>query len=99
MVRFSARNCHASTASTLRIAGKPGNGEAPVGESQANLDHLPPDSVPRGGLIFPNDPSRYERGLHPKRHVEPRHGQQGIFAVAGLALNLLHVIGQRAIVD
>lgn len=71
VVRFSAHNSGASTASSLRIVGELRHGEAVIEASEAILDYLPPASVRRGGLIFQNDPSRYELRLLPKGYVEP----------------------------
>jgi uncharacterized protein (TIGR02588 family) len=71
VVTFRARNSGPSTAASLLIRGDLRNGSRTVETSEVTLDYLPPRGERRGGLIFHNDPGRYELRLQPKGYLEP----------------------------
>jgi uncharacterized protein (TIGR02588 family) len=71
VVTFRARNSGPSTAASLLISGGLSNGTRIIETSEVTLDYLPPMGERRGGLIFHNDPGRYQLRLQPKSYVDP----------------------------
>jgi uncharacterized protein (TIGR02588 family) len=71
VVTFRARNSGPSTAASLLISGGLSNGSRIIETSDVTLDYLPPLGERRGGLIFRNNPDRYQLRLEPKSYVEP----------------------------
>ncbi len=71
VVRFRARNHNSATAAGLQITGELRQGSSVVETSEITLDYLPPFSEREGGLIFQEDPARYELRIIPKAYREP----------------------------
>jgi uncharacterized protein (TIGR02588 family) len=71
VVTFRARNGGPSTAASLLISGGLSDGSRDIETSEVVVDYLPPRGERRGGLIFQNDPSRYQLHLEPKGYVDP----------------------------
>lgn len=70
-VRFQIRNRTAATAATLTVRGELRSGDRVVETVEAQFDYLPPYSERFGGLIFQNDPARYELRIVPAGYSEP----------------------------
>ena len=71
IVRFSARNTGPATAAALSISGELLDATAVIESSEAVLDYLPSNAERQGGLIFQNDPARYELKLTAKGYFDP----------------------------
>ncbi|MBJ6127097.1 TIGR02588 family protein [Microvirga splendida] len=71
VVQFRARNHSSTTAAGLQITGELRQGSSVVERSEITLDYLPPFSEREGGLIFQEDPARYELRIAPKAYREP----------------------------
>lgn len=71
VVKFQAHNSGSATAAALSISGELSDGGAAVETSEIVLDYLPAESERQGGLIFRNDPARYELRLEAKGYVDP----------------------------
>ena len=71
IVRFRARNSGPATAAALGISGELHDATAVIESSEVVLDYLPSNAERLGGLIFQNDPSRYELKLEAKGYSDP----------------------------
>lgn len=70
-VRFQIRNRTTATAATLRVRGELRSGDRVVETAEAEFDYLPPYSERFGGLIFQQDPARFELRIVPTSYSEP----------------------------
>ncbi|CBS89035.1 TIGR02588 family protein [Azospirillum lipoferum] len=70
-VRFQIRNRTTATAATLRVRGELRSGDRVVEAAEAEFDYLPPYSERFGGLIFQQDPARFELRIAPTGYSEP----------------------------
>lgn len=70
-VRFQIRNRTTATAATLRVRGELRSGDRVVEAVEAEFDYLPPYSERFGGLIFQQDPARFELRIVPTSYSEP----------------------------
>ncbi|MBP2302425.1 TIGR02588 family protein [Azospirillum picis] len=70
-VRFKVKNETSATAAGLRVQGELKSGDRVVETAETTFDYLPPYSSRYGGLIFENDPSRYELHITPSGYNEP----------------------------
>jgi uncharacterized protein (TIGR02588 family) len=71
VVEFRAINAGAKAAAELLIEGELEGPDGVVETSEATIDYLPPRSEREGGLIFSQDPRRYELRLGAKGYVDP----------------------------
>lgn len=71
IVRFRARNSGPATAAALGISGELYDATAVIESSEVVLDYLPSNADRQGGLIFQNDPARYELRLEAKGYFDP----------------------------
>ena len=71
VVKFRAHNAGPSTAAGLSIIGELLDGAQVVEESEIVLDYLPAHGERLGGLIFRNDPARYDLRLEAQGYVDP----------------------------
>ncbi|HYF86093.1 TIGR02588 family protein [Azospirillum sp.] len=70
-VRFQIRNRTTATAATLRVRGELRSGDRVVEAVEAEFDYLPPYSERFGGLIFQQDPARFDLRIIPTSYSEP----------------------------
>jgi uncharacterized protein (TIGR02588 family) len=71
VVEFRAINAGAKAAAELLIEGELEGPDGVVETSEATIDYLPPRSEREGGMIFSQDPRRYELRLSAKGYVDP----------------------------
>lgn len=71
VVKFRARNSGGTTAASLRISGGLSDGSTVIETSEVVVDYLPPRAERQGGLIFENDPARYQIRLEANGYVDP----------------------------
>jgi uncharacterized protein (TIGR02588 family) len=71
VVPFTARNQGYSTASALEITARLVQGGAVVEESRATIDHVPEQSVRRGGVFFSRNPEQFELQLRAAGYSSP----------------------------
>ncbi len=71
VVKFRAVNSGPSTAAALAVSGALHEAATAIETSEAVIDYLPPRGERSGGLIFQNDPARYELRLEAKGYADP----------------------------
>ena len=71
VVEVVAHNAGDETAADLLVEGTLMRGEEAVETSEATFDYVPSQSRRRGGLVFSQDPRRFELKLRAKGYVEP----------------------------
>jgi uncharacterized protein (TIGR02588 family) len=71
VVQFTVRNEGHSTASALEISGRLMQGDSIAEESRATIDHVPEQSLRRGGLFFSRDPAPYQLVLRAEGYASP----------------------------
>lgn len=70
-VRFKIVNRTTATAATLRVRGELRSGDRVVEAAEAEFDYLPPYSERHGGLVFQQDPARFDLRIAPTGYSEP----------------------------
>jgi uncharacterized protein (TIGR02588 family) len=71
VVQFTVRNEGHSTASALEISGRLMQGDSIAEESRATIDHVPEQSLRRGGLFFSRNPAPYQLVLRAEGYASP----------------------------
>lgn len=71
VVEIVAFNSGDETAAALLVEGTLRQGDQVIETSQATFDYVPIRSERRGGLIFSQDPRRFELVLTAKGYIEP----------------------------
>lgn len=71
VAEFVARNESATSAAGIEIVGRLTEGAKVIEESSVTLDYIPQNSERRGGLMFSNDPRRYDLQVSAAGYFEP----------------------------
>lgn len=71
VVEVTVRNEGFTTAAELEIEGTLTEGERVVEEAGATLDYVPKQSEEEAGLVFSEDPGRYQLELRARGYAEP----------------------------